>query len=244
MGLLSWLGGKNNLYYPGCLTKFALPEKLENYKEILNILGMDFIMLKEEKCCGSPILNAGYEKDARELASSNFEFFKKKSIGKIITSCPACFKTFSQEYKKLLPDWNIPAEHMTITIFNSLKKNPRLVKNPANEKIIYHDPCHLGRYSNIYSEPRESLKFCGYEVVELPLNKENSICCGGGGGLKANNPKLANKVAKKILEYAKASGVGKIVSTCPMCFSQFRENFSDVEVLEFSDAILNAIRKK
>ncbi|MEM4230876.1 MAG: (Fe-S)-binding protein [Candidatus Pacearchaeota archaeon] len=243
MGIISWLAGKNNLYYPGCLTKFILPEKLANYREILNLLGVDFIMLKEEICCGSPILNAGYRKDFRDVALKNFELFKKKNIGKIITNCPACFKTFNQEYKKFIPEWNIPAEHFTLTIFNMLKKKSKLIKKLANEKIIYHDPCHLGRYNKIYEEPREVLRLLGYQVMELPLNRENSLCCGGGGGLKANNPELSNKIAKKIFEYVKGSGVSKIISTCPMCFSQFKENFQGIEVLEFSDVVLNALKK-
>jgi len=244
MGILNWLAGKNILYYPGCLTKFALDKQLENYKEIMNILGIDFLMLKDELCCGSPILNAGYEKEARELALSNFELLNKKNIGKIIVNCPACYKTFTQEYKKLVPEWNIPSEHIILTVLAALNKKPYLIKTPANEKIIYHDPCHLGRYSKIYSEPREVLKMIGYEVIELPLNHENSICCGGGGGLKANNPELANKIAKKVLEHVENMQVKKIISTCPMCFSQFKENFQDIEVLEFSDAVLNALKKQ
>jgi Fe-S oxidoreductase len=243
MGILRWITGKGILYYPGCLTRFALAEQLENYKRILDLLGIDFVMNKEDKCCGSPVLNAGYEKDARDLVIKNLQELKKKNIGKIIVNCPACFKTFNQEYKKLVPEWNIPAEHITITVLNRLKQKPGLIKIKTDDKIIYHDPCHLGRYSGVYEEPREVLKMLGYKVVELPLNHENSICCGGGGGLKANNPKLANQIALKILNYAKKLNVKKIVSTCPMCFSQFKENF-DIEVLEFSNIVLSSLKKK
>jgi len=243
MGILSWIAGKNTLYYPGCLTRFALVEHLEKYKRILDLLGIDFIMNKEDRCCGSPVLNAGYEKDARELALKTFQELGKKGIGKIIVNCPACFKTFNQEYKNLVPEWNIPAEHVTITMLNRLKQKPGLIKRKVHEKIIYHDPCHLGRYSKVYEEPRKVLKLLGYEIAELPLNRENSMCCGGGGGLKANNSKLANQIALKILNYAKKLGVKKIVSTCPMCFSQFKENF-DIEVLEFSDIVLESLKKK
>lgn len=244
MAILSWLFGRNNLYYPGCLTKFVLKDKLENYKEILNRLGIDFIILQDNVCCGSPVINAGYDKEAYNLASLNFELFNKKKIGKIITNCPACYKIFTQDYKRILPNWNIPAEHITATILSRLKEKPSLIKHPANEKIIYHDPCHLGRHSNIYEEPREVLKLLGYEIVELPDNRQNALCCGGGAGLKANETELSNKIAKLILTKIKAIGVNKIVSTCPLCFSQFKENFEKdgINVIEFSDAVLRVLK--
>ena len=130
MGILSVFKGKGNvLYYPGCLTKFVLQSEMNNYRKILNKIGVDFIMLPDEMhlCCGSPVRNAGYEKDARQLARKNFELFKKHSIGKIITNCPACFKTFMQDYKEMMHDWNIEVEHITKTILNALKKRPQLV---------------------------------------------------------------------------------------------------------------------
>ena len=59
MGMLNWLKGEKTLYYPGCLTKGVLKEEFENYKEIFNRLGIDFVMLLDkEVCCGLPILNA------------------------------------------------------------------------------------------------------------------------------------------------------------------------------------------
>ena len=74
--------GSNTLYYPGCLTKFALPEIYENYKKILNSLNIDFITLNDEElCCGSPVLNAGYKDDFYELKEKNYAFFKKFRIG-------------------------------------------------------------------------------------------------------------------------------------------------------------------
>ena len=99
--------GGNVLYYPGCLTKFASKELEDNYKKILKKIGIDFIQLKDmEVCCGSPVLNSGHKKEAIDLAQKNLNIFKQHSVIKIITSCPACFKTFSKDYPKLLKEWN------------------------------------------------------------------------------------------------------------------------------------------
>lgn len=232
----------NILYYPGCMTKFVLKEETENYKKILDKLGIDFIMLPDSEfaCCGSPARNAGYEKDARKLARKNLETLKKFNISKIITNCPACFKTFSQDYKEMLPDWDVEAEHITITILNKLKNKLSLIKNKQQGKITYHDPCHLGRHSGIYEEPREILKLLGYELVEMLNNKQDALCCGGGAGLKVNNPELANEIAKKRIKQAQDIRAEKIITTCPLCFSHMKEN-SGVEVVEFSKVVAEAL---
>ena len=121
MGIFSWLANSkgNTLYYPGCLLKAVYPEKIENYKKIFNKLGIDFILIPDEVCCGLPVLNAGYKKDARKLANRNFEIFKEKKIRKIITSCPSCYHTFKSVYPELVKDWDIVVEHATVCILNA-----------------------------------------------------------------------------------------------------------------------------
>lgn len=201
MALFGLFKSGNTLYYPGCLSKFVLQAEVENYKRILNKMKVDFLMIPGELCCGSPVRNAGYEIEARKLARKNLELFKKHNIKKIITNCPACFKTFFHDYKEMLPDWDIEVEHITITILNYLRK--KKTEHIIRDKVTYHDPCHLGRYSGIYEEPREILRRLGYKVVEMRNNKENALCCGGGAGLRSNNPKLAGKIAKVRIRQAR-----------------------------------------
>ncbi|MCW1309464.1 MAG: heterodisulfide reductase-related iron-sulfur binding cluster, partial [Candidatus Nanoarchaeia archaeon] len=108
MGIFSRIFGGNVLYYPGCLTKFVAKELGENYKKILRKIGIDFIELKDlEVCCGSPALSAGYNEDVKNLVKKNYEIFKEHSVEKIITACPACFRTFSKEYPSILKEWDI-----------------------------------------------------------------------------------------------------------------------------------------
>ncbi|MBU3913760.1 MAG: (Fe-S)-binding protein [Nanoarchaeota archaeon] len=240
MGIKSFLEkiGKNTVYYPGCLTKYALSAEAENYKKILGKLGADFIILPDILCCGSPVLNAGYETEARKLARKNLEIFKKYNVKKIITNCPACFKTFLKDYKEMLPDWDIEVEHVISVILSYLEKKKIVLER--REKVSYHDPCHLGRHLGIYEEPRKILERLGYEVVELRNSRENSLCCGGGAGLKTNNPELANKIARKRVEQARDIGVKKIITPCPLCYAHLHEN-SEIEVLEFSHVVAEAL---
>ncbi len=219
----NWLKkiGKNVAYYPGCLTNYVLASEAGNYRRILEKIKVDFIVVPEHLCCGSPVLNAGYEKDARTLARKNLELFKKYNVRKIITNCPACFKTFLKDYAEMLPDWDIEVEHVITPILNYLRK--KNIDKENTEKIAYHDPCHLGRHLGIYDEPREILERLGFEIVEMRNNKADSLCCGGGAGLRVNNPKLASDIAKERVKQARESGVKKIVTTCPLCFAHVKE---------------------
>ena len=214
---------KNILYYPGCLTKILGLDK--NYKKILEKLGIQFVTLTEiEFCCGSPALNSGYKEDFQKISENNQEIFKKHRISKIITSCPSCLKIFSQDY-------NLQTEHITKTILQNIEK----LDSKFNEKITYHDPCYLGRYSNIYQEPREILKHIGFEIIEMENTKQNSLCCGAGSGLQPNLPSIADKIAQIRLNQVKTS---KLITTCPLCYQHFKNNTSDIRILELSEVLI------
>jgi len=217
----------NTLYFPGCMTKLILKDLEKNYEEILKQLGIEFIKLKDlEYCCGSPVINAGFKEDFNNLIEKNLEAFKQHGISKIITNCPGCYST-------LAANFNLKVEHITQTIWKNINK---LNLKSFDEKITYHDPCHLGRYSNIYDEPRNILKALGFEILESKRTKETTLCCGAGGGLRNNAPKLASKVAKLRFKDVPAK---KLITCCPMCYYHLKENApKGVEVLELSQVFV------
>ncbi|MDP2908400.1 MAG: (Fe-S)-binding protein [Nanoarchaeota archaeon] len=217
----------NTLYFPGCMTRFVLKDLEKNYSEILKKIGVDFIMIKEfEYCCGSPVISAGFKSDFNDLVDKNLGVFKKYGVSKVITNCPACYSTFSSNF-------NIKAEHVTQVIWKNINK---LELKKFNEAVTYHDPCHLGRYSNIYEEPRNILKALGFELVEFKRNRENAMCCGAGGGLKNNASKMASRIASLRL---KDIPTKKLITCCPMCYYHLKENAPEgVEVLELSQVLI------
>jgi Fe-S oxidoreductase len=190
-------------------------------------------MLKDlEFCCGNSVLNAGHEKEAKELAEKNFKLFKERGVKKIITSCPSCFHMFKTNYPKLVEDWNIDVEHITQTIANAIKKG-KINPKKLDVNITYHDPCHLGRYEGIYEEPREIIKESG-NLKEMKLTKNYSFCCGGGSGVKSNQPDLANSIAKERIGMAKETKAKILCTSCPMCYLHLKENSENIEVKELS----------
>ena len=188
-----------------------------------------------------PDLNAGYRKDARKLARKNLKIFKEIGINKIITNCPSCLHMFGEVYPKLVREWDIPVEHASVVILGALKKKKIKWKGREEERevVAYHDPCHLGRYSGIYDEPRNVVDLLGGKILESRFSKEGALCCGGGGGIRANFEKLAKNVAKERVKSFDDS-VKKIISPCGLCYMNLK-SASDKSI-EFSSFVLGKLR--
>ena len=222
----------NTLYYPGCLTKFALQDIQKRYEKILRNEGIDFIVLKDDElCCGSPVKNAGKPEEFKKLAKKNLKVFKEHGIGKIITNCPACAVVFKKDYAEILGDkWDIEVKHITEII------KPK-DKEKQNKKVTYHDPCHLGREMGIYDQPREIICSQGLDLKEMELCRNKSYCCGGGGGVKSNFSDLSNSIAKNRIRQAKKTEAECLITSCPMCFANLKENSNGLEVKELSEIL-------
>jgi len=238
----------NTLYYPGCLTRFVAKDLLRNYRVILRKMSVDFIELEEvEMCCGSPVRNAGEEDEFIKLVQKNHEIFNQYGVSRIITSCPACYKVLSLDYPEVLGNkWDIRVEQTTRLIAEAIiNGNLELVDGLSIDgKITYHDPCHLGRYCGIYEEPRKIIREVAEEsggvLVEMAHSRENSLCCGGGGGLGTNFSQTAGKVAKLRISEARETGAQILCTSCPMCYlhlSNAAEEKRSPKVLEMSSLL-------
>lgn len=226
------------LYYPGCMLKNVMTEEQENYKKIFNKLGVDFMMLpSNEVCCGSPVVNAGYKKDAKNLAKRNYEVFKKYNIRKIITPCPGCYNMFLNRYPKLIREWDIEVKHASQEILEVLKRRKR-IGYTSREIVSYHDPCHLGRFCGIYDEPREIIRILGGDLREMAHNRKDALCCGAGGGLRANYPEMAKKIAKKRMD-EKPVDAKFTITPCGLCTANLKT--ADDSVVEFSSWVLKRL---
>lgn len=229
----------NTLYYPGCMTKYVLKDVKTNYITILNKLKVPHITIEKEFCCGSPIVNAGYFEDFDNLKQDNIDLFNSYGVSRILFNCPSCFNTFSKMYSNDLS--NVEMEHFSTFLLPYLKSG-KLQIDPANIKAMYHDPCHLGRAMGIYDEPRELLNLLGVEVVELLRTKQDSRCCGAGGGLKNFDSDVSENIALKTLKSLINKDIHYLISTCPMCYFQFKtiaeKNNLDIRVMELSQVII------
>jgi heterodisulfide reductase subunit D len=190
---------------------------------ILRKLGVDFAYLGEDEiCCGSTALRIGDRPLFKRLANDNLKVFAGIEANVIVTSCSGCFKTLSGDYPAV---GVIKPRVMHITQYLSRlikSKKPRI--GAKKLRVTYHDPCHLGRHSSVYDEPRSVIKAIpGVELREMERIRENSWCCGAGGGVKSAFPEWASETSELRIKEAEKTGAECLVTACPFCLQNLKD---------------------
>ncbi len=196
---------------------------------ILEALDIDYACLgKDEKCCGSVMLRMG-DPEFERLARENIKTFNELGIEILISSCAGCFKTIKGDYPKV-GKMNFEVLH-TVEFLRRLYEDHKLeFHNPVEKRVTYHDPCHLGRASGVYEDPRFIMeKIPGLELIEMPRNRQYSRCCGAGGGLKSGYPDIQNKMAQRRVKEAEETGAEELVSACPFCYQGLQVGISALD---------------
>lgn len=232
--ILSELEGKEieYLFFVGCIRSFDDRNKKVTLAmiKILNHLGINFAILgMEEGCCGDPARRVGNEYLYQILAQTNIETFKNYNIEKILTTCPHCYNTLKNEYPQL--GFSSEVVHHTTFLWDQLKKGPLELTGNKVHTITYHDPCYLGRYSDIYEPPRDILRsFPTMEVKEMKRNRADSLCCGAGGGWMWMDEKIGKRINIERLEDALTSSSEGVATACPFCVTMFNDAIKDKEL--------------
>ncbi|WP_042707461.1 (Fe-S)-binding protein [Methanobrevibacter wolinii] len=228
------------LYFRGCTARERDSDIEESTRYILDKAGVDYHTLDNEECCGSVLLRSGFEEDALELMKKNLEDLKDEDL--ILTSCAGCYKTLCEDYKNLLnADLNVI--HISQFIKELIDEGKIEVNdNFSNLNVTYHDPCHLGRALKVFDEPRYVIKKYA-NLVEMENNRENSLCCGSGGGVKSAFPEISNDIAKNRIQQAKDTDSNVLISSCPFCKLNLNSNSDDdMKVLDLSEFVAKALK--
>ena len=236
LGVKTFTEGMEVLYFPGCYLSYdsRLKKVARATVNILNKAGVDFgILGSKENCCGESIRKTGNEEVFKKLARENIKTWIDHGVKKILVSSPHCYHTFKNEYPK---EFNVNFEvvHISQYIFELMNEGRLQISKEYGKKITYHDPCYLGRHNGIYDEPRGILKqIPGLELNEMAESRENSLCCGmGGGRIWIETPK-SDRFANLRLDQAVEVGAEVLVTSCPYCITNFEDsrlvmNYDDV----------------
>jgi len=185
---------------------------LQDLVEILEAAGVDFTTLgSEEWCCGYPLLSAGLP--ISDLVAHNLDRVKALGAKALVTTCPSCYHMWKYHYT---PD-SLRVMHST-QFLAELVEAGKVPLRPVEMRVTYHDPCDLGRKSEVYDAPRQLMESIpGLDFVEMEDHGENAMCCGGGGNLETVDAELSRAVARLRLEQAQAVGAEAIISACQQC---------------------------
>jgi len=212
-------------------------EIVADLARVMNYLGASYGVLRKEKCTGDPVRRLGNDLLFQQLAEENLKTLAENKVKRIITICPHCVRTIQEDCKEYgTPP---PVEHHSEFLARFAAKLPNASSSsndqnkkdrvpqvpllgPGREKIVFHDPCYLGRYRNVYEEPRTVAALAG-ELVEAPRNHERSFCCGAGGGLAFLGEETGERVSHVRAAELVATGAKTIATACPFCNTMFRD---------------------
>jgi Fe-S oxidoreductase len=218
--------GMEYLYFVGCYLSYdpRLKKVAVATAEILEKAGVDFGILGEkESCCGESVRKTGGEDVWRTLAKENIKAFIDGGVKKILVSSPHCYHTFKNEYPEFKVNFEVV--HVTQLLAELIKTGRLQLKGNYAKKVAYHDPCYLGRHNGIFDEPRAILRAVpGLQLVELTDARQDSLCCGGGGGRVWMDTPKNERFSDLRLAQADAVGAEVLATCCPYCITMFEES--------------------
>ena len=192
-------------------------EIVADFARVMRYLGTTFGVLRKEKCTGDPVRRLGNDLLFQQLAEANLEALAQNKVKKIVTICPHCVRTIQEDWKEFGTPPEV--EHHSEFMARHLSRLPR---PSQQDSIVYHDPCYLGRYRNVYAEPRSVVSHSG-QLLEAERHAERSFCCGAGGGLAFLGEETGERVSHVRAEELVATGAKTIGTACPFCNSMFRD---------------------
>ena len=198
----------------------------QSFSRILHAVGIDFgILYEAEMTSGNDVRRVGEEGLYQHLAENNIETLEACDFKRIVTTDPHSFNTLKNEYPEFGGQYDV--EHASTLIRNMLATNERkLRKNLSNSTVTFHDPCHLGRLNKGYDAPRESIQMLGATLVEMKRSRDNSFCCGAGGGrIWTPDPTDKEKPSEnRMREAAEIPGLETFIVSCPKCMNMFEDS--------------------
>jgi Fe-S oxidoreductase/nitrate reductase gamma subunit len=241
------------LYWVGCAGSFDDKNQKVSVAmaKLMQRAGIDFAILgPSENCTGDPARRSGNEYIYQMLAMQNIESLNGMGVRKIVTQCPHCFNTLSNEYPQLGGNYEV-VHHSQFLEWLISEGHLDMSDAKLEERVVYHDSCYLGRHNDIYLAPRKVIgSIGGIEVVEAGRNGTKGMCCGAGGARMWMEETIGKKVNDERSQELIATGASRIAVACPYCFIMIDDGTKaagkeedEVKVGDISMHLLDALER-
>ena len=218
-------GSQEYCLWLGCMGAYD-PQGREIVLALVHVLrhaGVTFGVLRKEKCTGDPARRLGNDLAVGQVAEANIETLRAAKVGKMVSICPHCVRTIGTDWREFGGAFPIEHHSELLARLGAGQAAGPLASRPLPQtKVVFHDPCYLGRYRNIYEEPRQVARLAG-QVMDPPRARERSFCCGAGGGQMFLGEEKGKRVNRERAEELLATGADVIGTACPFCQTMFRD---------------------
>jgi heterodisulfide reductase subunit D len=210
----------DTVYFVGCLPYYEVlfgkigaqgVQIAQSAVKVLNHLGIEPIVMADERCCGHDLLWEGEVDTFQELAKLNTEMLRATGASRIVTTCAECARTLKMDYSldmEVLHISQLLADHLTE------------VPSSLSQRVTYQDPCRLGRHMAVYEPPRKVMAALGLELLEMGRNRGKALCCGTSAWTHCGATAKCIQVDR--LREASATGADTLVTACAKCQIHFR----------------------
>ncbi len=231
------------VFFVGCVASFfPMAQKIPAHMaRIMDRSGVDFTVLGgEEWCCGFPLIGAGMPAKVEALREHNLARVRQAGARSVVFTCPSCYHTWKHFYRA-----DVEMLHAS-QMLDRMAREGGIRFKEMDLTVTYHDPCDLGRNSGVFDEPRQVLQAIpGLKLVELPHNRELSMCCGGGGNVEMVDPDLSARVAQMKLDEIAETGADVVVSACQQCLrtmaTRARRSKTNLVVKDLTEIVFEAM---
>ena len=232
------------LFFAGCTGAYRQQTLPQTGVRVLARAGVKINMLgTEEYCCSSPLLRTGTHKHSLECAEKVVEGADGMGAKDMVMTCSGCYKTVSTDFGKFYAKTGQNVYHFSQYVERLITERKLPLNHEFKAKVTYHDPCHMGRHMGVFDAPRNVLKkIKGIELVEMERAKENSRCCGAGGGYKSQYNDMAVNIAAERVRDAEETGADILVTCCPFCVVNLTQGAkqinSKIKIMDLSEILL------
>ena len=222
----------NTFFFHGCLTRAKFKREKEIAEELIYAIDPAIEIDDDFPCCGSFLFQHGTDEEITSHVNKVTKWLEEKGIDKLITACAGCYHYFRDEYPKYSEDFNdkVTIQHI-IQYVNNLEKEGNLpfeLKYIGEDKLklTYHDACHLKSTDTpIIDEPRQIINKVKGKIKykDMDRTREESICCGSGGGVRALFSEVKDYNTSMVFAQARKKMAKVLLTGCPFCYLSMTE---------------------